>query len=66
MQIQITSGLKFKKTWLVKNKENNQVLSLLVDMTETLPALAQRWIGDVHGWMAFSTEDLTGSTGCIP
>ena len=37
---------KITKAQLVKNQENNQTFSLLVDMTETLPALAQH----LHWW----------------
>jgi hypothetical protein len=32
-------------------------------MTEKLYPLWHS-IGDVHGWIAFSLGDLTGSTGC--
>jgi hypothetical protein len=31
------------KAQLVKNQENNQTFSLLVDMTEKLSALTQHW-----------------------
>jgi hypothetical protein len=55
---------RITKAWLVKNKEINQTLRLLADMTEELYHLWYSIDEDAHGWIAFSTEDFTGSTGC--